>query len=61
MCKGIILNGESLYLLCGCYIIARFKGFAKMPMFPKNHLRDIELNYSFAAIWFVPTNHLRDI
>ena len=22
MCKGIILNGESLYLLCGCYIIA---------------------------------------
>ena len=23
MCKGIILNGESLYLLCGCYIIAR--------------------------------------
>ena len=20
MCKGIILNGESLYLLCGCYI-----------------------------------------
>lgn len=24
MCKGIILNGESLYLLCGCYIIALF-------------------------------------
>ena len=24
MCKGIILNGESLYLLCGCYIIAYF-------------------------------------
>ena len=23
MCKGIILNGESLYLLCGCYIIAQ--------------------------------------
>ena len=23
MCKGIILNGESLYLLCGCYIIAK--------------------------------------
>ena len=22
MCKGIILNGESLYLLCCCYIIA---------------------------------------
>ena len=26
MCKGIILNGESLYLLCGCFIIAWFIG-----------------------------------
>ena len=25
MCKGIILNGESLYLLCCCYIIAHLE------------------------------------
>ena len=29
MCKGIILNGESLYLLCGCYIIATILLFLK--------------------------------
>jgi len=52
MCKGIILNGESLYLLCCCYIIAdinekieklsRRYGEVMLPKYDE----DKQLNYS---------------
>ena len=38
MCKGIILNGESLYLLCGCYIIARIPLKVGLNIFNKAYL-----------------------